>query len=644
MKRYSRSQWGAGVRGVGVARSATRFFGAGLLVFGAVAHAQDSAADETLEPVVVTASRVPQSVGDTLPDASVITRLDIENSQATDVLSLLRREAGIEIAQTGGLGAQASIFMRGFNSNQTLVLIDGIPVNAVESGGASLQHLMLDQIDHIEIVRGNVSALYGSQAVGGVIQIFTRSGAGADGVALDAEAGGERTRNFSGSVAQTFGSPGSETRAAANVSTNGMEGFSAINAGIAPQANPNENPYQSTSVSAALSQQVNNSELGVRLYGTRGRLSFDDPTDYSFLVPTYNGRTQTNEEHSELASAVLYANLHLVAWWSSVLQVGNTVDRSANTSSFAESEVAGTTLSRQTDVSWNNVFVINPQNKVTAGLEHLDQTGDSTSYTTQFSRQVDSALLGYLGEWGPNQFQANFRSDHYSDFGSADSGLIGYGFRFSDQLKAIAELSTAFDAPTFDDLYFPGASNPNLVPEKSRSFEFGLAYQAGPNALRATVFRSQVHDLIEFDPVSFIPENIDKARLSGLELAARTRWQDWQLYGNLTLERPIDVATDQVLLRRATHNINLGMARALGAWRFSVDVEGAGARFDSDINTFERIQLPGYSVTNLVARYQVNPTTTLSASIMNAFDRHYSLVDGYNTPGRVLLFGVALRL
>ncbi|MGA2549228.1 MAG: TonB-dependent receptor [Burkholderiaceae bacterium] len=614
------------------------------MLYGPRAMAQADPSASTLEPVVVSASRIEQVVGDTLPSASVITREDIENSQATDVLTLLERQAGIEVAQNGGLGAQSSIFMRGFNSNQTLVLIDGIPVNQVEDGGASLQHMMLDEVDHIEIVRGNVSALYGSQAVGGVIQIFTRGGSGPTGVQIDAQAGNDRVRNLAISANGAWGDTGTQTRAGIAVSTNGMNGFSAINAGIAPFANPNDNPYQSTSVAAHLSQQFGQSEVGLRYYGTRGRLSFDDPTDYTFIDPTYNGRIQTNEEHSDLEAATLYARLHVSQAWTTTLQFGSSLDRSANTSSFPESFDIGTTVSRTGDFSWNNVVALDPQNKVTAGVEHLDEQGNSTSYTQEFTRHVDSVFAGYLGEFGANQLQANVRGDHYSDFGSATSGLLGYGYRLTDVLKAIAQVSTAFDAPTFDDLYFPGASNPDLKPEKSRSAELGLAYEQATEGARISLYRSQVHDLIAFNSATEIPENIDEARLEGVEVSAHARWLDWQLYGNVTFQRPIDVATDQLLLRRATHNANLGVARVLGAWRFSVDVRAAGARIDSDINTFARIQLPGYSVTDLVARYRVNSEWTLSASLLNAFDRHYSLVDGYNTPGRVFLLGVSCRI
>lgn len=609
---------------------------------GSSANAQQSDGG-TLEPMVVTASRVAQALADTLPDTTLITRADIEQSEATDVLSLLRRQAGVEIAQSGGLGAQASVFMRGTNSNQTLVLIDGVRVNALQSGAAILGHLMLDEVDHIEIVRGNVSALYGSQAVGGVIQIFTRSGQGVPELSLDAQAGSERNGNLSFYGGGSVGPEDARTRASIAVSDHTVNGFSAIDANLAPQANPNRNGYDNTSVSAAVAQQLGKDEVGLRLYDSRARLSFDDPTDYGFLVPDYNGRNQTNEERSEHRTTSLYVHLQIAPTWTSELQLGIQRDESTDVSSFALSPLIGSTDSRVNQLTWSNVLELTTTQKLTAGLEHIDEVGMSSSYPSAFTRSVNSAQAGYLGAFGSHQLQLNLRSDRYSDFGDANSALAAYGYRLTPRLKATAQLSTAFDAPSFDDLFFPGASNPDLKPETSRSAELGLDYLEGDDGLRVSIYRTLVRDLIQFDPVTFIPENVDRARLSGIEVSGHSVWQGWRIHGNLTLQRPIDGATDQLLLRRATRNVNLGIARAVGRWDFSADVESAGPRDDVDINTFARIALPGYSVTDFVARYALDPHTILSISLLNAFDRRYFLVDGFNTPGRVLLFAVHWR-
>lgn len=608
---------------------------------------RSAAADELpveVEPQVVTAARLEQDLADTLPATTLISRTDIENSQEVDVLSLLQRVAGLEIAQSGGPGAQASIFMRGTNSNQTLVLVDGVPINTVESGGALLQHLMTAEVDHIEVVRGNVSALYGSQAVGGVIQIFTRAGSLAPGATLDLQAGGDVTRNAVATAAARFGPDDAATHAGLVVSSNEAGGFSAINAEVAPFANPDDNHFGNSAAALNLSQNFHGGEIGLRVLSTQSRLSFDDPTDYTFIDPTYDGRNQINAEYARFNSDTLYGRYALSSHWTTSFQIGAQRDHSVDTSSNPYSFDVGTTDSRTNDYSWQNEVNLAGIGRLSGGLDHRDETGYSTSYAATFTRRVDSVNLGYLGNFGPNQIQADARSDRYSDFGTAATGLLGYGFRIDPAWKLIAQASTGFDAPTFDDLYYPGAGNPDLKPEKSRSVDAGIEWQTAAASARLDAFRTLATDLIQFDFATNLPENIARAHLAGFEATAN--WHDgaWSLWGNATFDRAVDGDTGQRLLRRANHTVNAGGAYDVGPWRFQVDEHAAGNRIDSDINTFAPVTLPGYAVTDLVARYRVTQKTSVSLSVFNAFDRHYSLVDGYNTPGRVVLAGVSTAL
>ena len=286
---------------------------ASLFIPFSFAHAQASPDTvSSLAPVVVTASRTPQVIADALPATTVITREDIADSGAVDIAGLLRGQAGVDIAQSGGLGSQTSLFLRGSNSNQVLVLVDGMRVNAVGSGAASLAHLVVDQIDHIEIVRGNVSSLYGSEAIGGVVQIFTRGGSSngdASRIAASVSYGSERTRAASVEGVQAFGPSDARTRIGVAASYRSANGFSAIDADRVAAANPDFDGYRNTSLSANVSQAFGPHEVGVRYVESRGHLQFDETSDYSFLDPSYNGRVQTHEERSRQNDALIYARL-----------------------------------------------------------------------------------------------------------------------------------------------------------------------------------------------------------------------------------------------------------------------------------------------------------------------------------------------
>ncbi len=405
-----------------------------------------------LDPVVVTAARTAQPLSAALPATTVITREDIEDSHAPDLATLLRTQAGVDVAQSGGLGSQTSLFLRGSNSNQVLVLVDGLRINAVNSGAASLAHLMIDQIDHVEIVRGNVSSLYGSEAIGGVIQIFTRGGQEAGG-ALTAGASGtygsERTRALAADVGQSFGPDGARTDYGVSASYRSQKGFSAIDADRVAAANPDYDGYRNTSISAHLAQHLGDQEIGVRYFESYGHLDFDESTDYGFIDPSYDGRVQTQNERSRQTDATLYARLKPLAAWTIDLSAGQARDLSANTASFPESFVIGTTVSRQRQYRVDNTVRLDAH-AFTLGVERLDQTGFSTAYGdgvdgAAFSRHVDSVMAGYTGPLflpAFNEFQLNARHDRYSDFGDATTGLAAYGLKFAKDWKAIARSRT----------------------------------------------------------------------------------------------------------------------------------------------------------------------------------------------------------
>jgi vitamin B12 transporter len=636
-----------------------RIVGTALFFLSAIAVAQSSS-DATqatpLDPVVVTATRTAQPLSDALPATTVITRAEIENSHAPDLATLLRGQAGFDVAQTGGLGGQTSLFLRGANSNQVLVLIDGLRINAVNSGAASVAHLMVDQIDHVEIVRGNVSSLYGSEAIGGVIQIFTRAGSGSDtgdrpSIGTGVAYGSEHTRAASVDAAQSFGPSDARTHIGVAASYNTAKGFSAIDANRVAAANPDYDGYRNDSVSANVSQRFGEHEIGLRYFEIHGHLDFDESTDYSFIDPTFNGRIQTQNERSRQTDASLYGKLKVASFWNIDLLAGQTRDLSVNTASFPFSFVIGTTTSTVRQYRIDNTLRYAEQ-VVTLGYEHLDQTGFATSFGdgvdgASFSRRADSFMAGYAGplflpaRW--NEFQFNGRHDRYSDFGDATTGLAAYGLKFAPGWKAIVQASTAFKAPAFNELFFPFFGNPDLKPERARSLEVGLQYAQDASLVRASLYRTKTHDLIVSDPTTFLANNIARARVTGLELTGHTVIDGWRLTANLTFAHPIDEDTGERLLRRANRNLGLAIAKSFGRWRFTGDLQAAGSRFDSDINTFSRTEVAGYGVANFGVRYQVVRGTTVGVAVTNAFDRRYALVDGYQTAGRVTTLSLAAR-
>lgn len=576
-----------------------------------------------LNPTVVTASRSEQPLSDALPHTTVISRADIERSQAPDAVTLLRREAGIEITQNGGPGTSASLFMRGASSSQTLVLIDGVRVSSATLGATQIDQLMADQIDHIEVVRGNVSALYGSDAIGGVVQIFTRSGKGHAPLAnAEIEYGARNTKRAQAGINGSLGERG-DTSFAVSVSEFKTDGFSAINPLQAKNANPNDNPYTNKSVSAQLSHRFSvDWQAGLTYFQTWGDVSYDSG---------FGSPTDTNIAHNQVRSMSAYVDGKVTQDWKTRVTLSQGDDKNLN---FLNGAQNGRFNTRNQQASWQNDWVFMPDQLLKVGLEHSQTTIDSDAYDAP-TRRVDSGYIGYEGKFGPHQLQLNLRRDRYSDFGGANSYYAGYGFAFNPQWKAVASVSNAFRAPSFNELYYPFFGSPNLQPEKARSVEGGVEYSSTIGLVRVTAFETDYSNLITAicdADFNCSAANVNRARVNGLETSYRGSIYGVDLRASFTMQNPQDLSANQLLSRRARHFGSVSAYKTFGPFSAGVEWNAAGDRQDSTKT------LGGYGLLNLVGRYQITPDWALSARVENVTNKNYQLVYPYNTPSRGVFF------
>jgi vitamin B12 transporter len=585
---------------------------------------------QTDDAVVVTASRVEQQIKDAIPNTTVITQSEIKASGATDLPSLLRGRAGVEISQNGGLGSVSSLFLRGGNSTHTLVLIDGVRLESATTGTTPLEHVMLDDVERIEIVRGNVSALYGSGAMGGVVQIFTRSGAGAPGTTVEAMAGSRGTQKLGAS----YGNRSDATRLALSASETSTRGFSAIDPNYAPVANPDRDGYRNASVAGQLAHRLAaGHEVGLRIYRSQGKTDYDNAFG---ATPQETNRTDTT-----LQNLSAYLDSRFTDAWRSRLTLAEGRNDSDDLTNGQPNPFGSRFDSRNRQLGWQNDLTLAKGHVLTASAERLAQDLSSDTAYTGTSRTVNSLALGYTGRLGAHQLQAGARRDRYSDVGAASTGLLGYGYELSEVWKLTALGSTAFRAPTFNDLYYPGFSNPALRPERSRSFEAGVQYAQGQRLLRAVVFRTAYRDLILFDPITFVPVNVAHARVSGTELTYSATYDGgWGARASLTVQNPVDEDTGQQLRKRAKSYFGGEISRETGPWRLAGEVASSASRPDADIVSGAPVTLAPYTVVNLSARYRVDRTLDWWARLENAADRRYQLAHGYNTPPRGVFVGV----
>lgn len=599
-----------------------RVLGVVALVFSSATLAQTR---QAWEPVVITASRIEQPLVDALPSVSVITRDEIERAAAPDLLTLLARLPGVEIAQLGGIGSQAGVFLRGGESRHTLVLIDGVPMNNANFSLAALDQVMVAQIERVEIVRGNVSSLYGSQAVGGVIQIFTR-GAGADsGLGARASVGSRGTQSAQAAVAGASAG----WRYAVALSGFDTDGFNAIDQGKRPGTNPDRDGYTNRSAAAQVSYEwAGDNSVGARAFRSRATLQYDSE---------FGPATQADESVQTIESVSFFARGRLAPNWTSSLAVGRLRDALDAGVTAYPYFVAST----NTQLVWGNEITVADGWRATLGAERLRQEIDSDTTYTVSARTVNTLRAGLLGDVAAHQLQLNVRRDAYSDFGAASTVYAGYGYVLNKAWKFVVSASTAFNAPTFNDLFYPYGGNLALTPERTRASEAGVQFRNGPTLARLQLFRARYRDLIGFD-AAFNRVNIGRASADGAELSVETSVSGWHAAAALTAQDARNDLTGMRLARRAREFANLQLTRSVGGIDLQANLKLTGARVDRAGGAEH--ELAGYSLFDVAMRWRAQRSVLLMLRVENVFNRSYENAFGYRGTPRGVFAGLEARM
>ncbi len=574
-----------------------------------------------LDEVVVTATRIEQPLKQTLSSTTVITQEDIKNSQAHDLVTILRGVAGVEFSQNGGIGKATSLFLRGSNSNQVLVLVDGVRINSATTGTASIQDLMLDQIERIEIVRGNVSSVYGSDAIGGVVQIFTKKGRGAPRGNVSVGVGNLGTKR----LAAELGGSVDNTDFHLQVSSFNTDGVSALNPTLQPKANPDADGYRNTSVSANIRHNFNaDHSVSANTLNIMGYNQYDN---------AFGTVTQINNNTLKLSKIAFATDDKFTDSWNSHLQYAQGVDEGRDFRNGLPSTLSLFKTTNQ-QLTWDNTLLFSSTGKLLLGAEHLGQKVDSDAVYTINQRTVNSLYAGHTGNYGSHQVQTNLRQDNNSQYGAQRTGLLGYGFAFNESWRASANYSTAFRAPTFNELYYPGFGNSLINPEHSKNREAGIHYGANAQQLDLVSFDNRTRNLIVYAPG---PVNINQARIDGVELSYAGQFGDTGLKGSFTSQDPRDETTGKALVRRAKTHGSMSLSQKIGAWQLGGQWLNSGERTDSG-----QI-LASYDVFNLTAAYALNKETKLALRAENITNQNDSTVYGFNPLGRTLYVNMSYQ-
>jgi vitamin B12 transporter len=570
-----------------------------------------------LDDVVVTATRMEQPQSAVLADVTVISPEEIQRSGATGVADVLARTPGVQFSRNGGPGSSTSVFLRGADTRFTAVFVDGVRVDSQSTGGATWESIPLAQVDRIEVLRGPAAAVYGSDAIAGVIQIFTKKGANGFSPYIGMGIGSNQLKKLEAG----FSGGNQQFDYALGVSKETSDGFNTLRTG-----NPDKDGYQSESASVRLgwnATQVHRFEVAAL------RSDMDSQYDGSLTTDDYN--------HHNLDTL----GLTWKAKWNAQLKTQFSVSES--TSRYETTPSPFLTQTRVRDyllmntlqrASWNGSVT----------LERREDTLDNSSTTPAVTSRDQNALgLGYGWQPGLHAFQVNVRRDDDSEFGGKTTGQVAYAYQFMPQWKVNASAGTAFRAPTLFQRFSVFGSS-TLQPESSNNRELGLTYSQQDTEFGLTYYKNKIENLISFIGTSTACasgfgcyESTKHAELEGVTLTASTTVKTVHVAASLDFLDPKDVDTGRNLARRAEKHASLSLDAPLGQWQVGGELLAYGSRFDNAANT---VALGGYSVVNMFATRKVKKDVSLVLRANNVFDKDYQLANNYNTQGRSFFAGV----
>jgi vitamin B12 transporter len=593
-------------------------FRCGWLALAVTAVMSASAARaETLPPpataeVVVTATRVPTPLDEVLAPVVLIDRATIERSNAGDTADLLRFHAGLEIARNGGPGQPTSMFIRGAESNHTLVLVDGVRINPGTIGLPALQNISPDMIERIEVVKGPRSTLWGSDAIGGVVNIVTRRGA-RDGWVAEAGYGDYDTRRASlnGGVAI-----GERAELDVGVSWTDSDGFPTRTFDDVDRG------YDNLSANVALRADLGPAEVNLQHWRTEGTSEYSDfflaPVDQDFLT-------------SSTAASV---RIPVGANGEARIALSHLEDQIEQNQSQDFLDTRRDTLDAQYDWKLSDVHAPG------VGVMYSREDASSESFGEGFDEDTDAVNV-YVQDRitaGPHLALLALGYTDHDTAGSAVTWNAEYGYTFNAQrTRAFALAGSGFRAPDATDRYGFGG-NPDLEPEQSENYEIGVRHSlSDTQSLSLSAFHTEIDDLIDFTILSFDPfegenRNVARARIRGVEAAWSYTGSLWRAHVEAIYQQPRDLADDSPLLRRAEESLTVGVTRALGPVLLGLDVLATGER--KDFGFPDDITLDSYVLANLTAQWQVNAGFALIARVENLLDEDYELASTFNTPGR----------
>ncbi|MGB7482098.1 MAG: TonB-dependent receptor [Castellaniella sp.] len=586
----------------------------------------------TLRDIVVTASRSPEPLADVVGDVTVIGQDQLTEARGDSMVEIIGRAPGVQFTSNGGPQTVTSLFLRGTNSAHTLVLIDGMRINGSTAGSVHFPALDPAMVERIEILRGAASSLYGSDAIGGVINIITKKGGQDRPLSAWANVGYGTYETAKSSLGLSGAAQGWDyslsTSAASSKGFDALRRRKADNKAIVGYY-PDKDGYRSHAVSGTLGYRwAEGHRIGLTAYN--GYTDGDYDNEYT---PYPNTHAIYRQQAYSLTSTDIITD-----WWESDLRFGFSKDSYDNRGSFPS---VTNSLTRQH--TWINTFKPVKDHQIALLLERQEMRVQSSTAYDRTSRNTNAAGLIYKGRIDRLHTQASIRNDNYTDYGNQVTGSLGLNLDLTDTWQIGIAGNTGFHAPTFNDMYYPDLGNLDLEPEKSRNIEAHVAYTSERTHVRLAVFQNKIRDLMVADGF-WKMQNVNQATIRGLTLTGEHD------FGNTTLRASADLmdprnddpkpGEESQLPQRARQVFHLSAEHRIQALKIGAEYQYTGNRIDASTKS----RLGGYSLVNLTAAYDFSKSLGVQVRWNNVLDKDYVLVDGYNTPGSNVFVNLSWRM
>ncbi len=571
------------------------------------AFADDENNVSSLDPIVVTATIGPRTVGESLSSVTVLDEQTIRQQESAEFKDLLIGQPGIDVVTNGSYGKNTSVFTRGTTTDSTVFLVDGIRLRSATSGGAPWQFFPADLVERVEIVRGPRSALYGADAVGGVIQAFTLDPERGNKGWVETGAGNFNTQKTSAGASASTGS----TRFS-------LSGLHKETDGTSIAEDGDDKGFRNTAgVGRIVHELPNGGEASAVMMQSEGNTEFDGGNT-DFMIRTIGLRLDTP----------------ISDYWNSSVQLSESADEQDSFRTAGDSVFNTKTRTAR----WENTIASGVHELAVGGELQSDEVDSSTDF--EEDSRINAALFGQLRlNFGPTDLQLSLRGDDNEAYGRQETGGVALGHSFDRSHRLRVSYGTSFRAPTFNDLYYPletfsfggtYAGNPDLEPEEGSSFEIGFSGRYQSWYWDAAVYQLDVEDLIDIQTDSngdSRPVNVNEARIRGIEMGSGFRANDWDLGVRLTLLDPRDRETDNRLRRRSHQTLRVDLDRELGAWTFGGTVQASGYRYDDAAN---ENRLPGYATLNLRAGWEFARDWNARLTLQNVTDKKYATAERFD--------------